>query len=99
MLLSECVLIYLSTKAADAVVSWGSAYFDRSIFLCYEQIRPNDAFGQVMLDNMEVRRGGRAATPRLRRGWADRGAWIGRLGAVRSPFAPVAGSRAPRRAG
>ena len=64
LVLSECVLIYLQTAAADAVVRWAASFFERSLFLCYEQIRPDDAFGQTMLQNLQV---GRAWTEPVRR--------------------------------
>ena len=36
------------TCSADAVITWASRRFDDAMFVSYEQLHPNDAFGQVM---------------------------------------------------
>jgi len=55
LVISECVLIYLKTPDADAVVHWVGTFFEHTMILCYEQIQPNDPFGQMMLQNLQVR--------------------------------------------
>ena len=55
MFLSECVLVYLEPEDSGAVISWAGTNFPRAAMLTYEQIKPHDAFGQVMVKNLEVR--------------------------------------------
>jgi len=55
--LSECVLIYLKKPDADHIVQWAGSRLAKSVFVCYEMIRPNDGFGEVMVRNLEVRAG------------------------------------------
>lgn len=54
-MLSECVLIYLKKDQADRIVAWAGQQLARAVFVCYEQIHPRDAFGEVMLRNLEQR--------------------------------------------
>ncbi|CAN8005666.1 unnamed protein product [Ixodes pacificus] len=49
LLLSECVLSYVDTKHSDKLVAWTARKFQDVMFVVYEQIRPYDAFGIVML--------------------------------------------------
>eukprot|EP00466_Bigelowiella_natans_P004770 jgi/Bigna1/92490/estExt_fgenesh1_pm.C_270011 len=59
LFLSECVLIYLEPKYSTGVIAWASKKssngggFGR--FVCYEQIRPDDPFGQIMIQNLQGR--------------------------------------------
>ncbi|KAL2326209.1 hypothetical protein Fmac_025267 [Flemingia macrophylla] len=53
-IISECVLIYLDPDSSRAVVGWASQTFTTAIFFLYEQILPDDAFGQQMMRNLEV---------------------------------------------
>jgi len=55
LFLSECVLVYLEADDADAVIEWSAKNTERSVFVTYEQIRPDDAFGAVMMDNLKRR--------------------------------------------
>lgn len=55
LLLSECVLVYLEPEESCAIIAWAARAFSRSVFVTYEQIRPHDAFGQVMARNLEER--------------------------------------------
>ena len=55
LFLSECVLVYLEPEESCAIIAWAAATFPRSTFVTYEQIRPHDAFGQVMARNLEER--------------------------------------------
>ncbi|KAG8363443.1 hypothetical protein BUALT_Bualt19G0023100 [Buddleja alternifolia] len=54
-IIAECVLIYLDPESSRAIVGWTSRTFSTSIFFLYEQIRPDDAFGQQMIRNLESR--------------------------------------------
>ncbi|KAK1304593.1 hypothetical protein QJS10_CPB11g00288 [Acorus calamus] len=54
-IIAECVLIYLDPESSCAIVGWASKTFSTSIFFLYEQIHPEDAFGQQMMRNLESR--------------------------------------------
>lgn len=54
-IIAECVLIYLEPDSSRALVSWSSKTFSNAIFFLYEQIRPDDAFGEQMIKNLESR--------------------------------------------
>ncbi|KAK4416068.1 Leucine carboxyl methyltransferase 1 [Sesamum alatum] len=54
-IIAECVLIYLDPESSRAIVGWASRTFSTAIFFLYEQIRPDDAFGQQMIRNLESR--------------------------------------------
>jgi O-methyltransferase involved in polyketide biosynthesis len=53
LFLSECVLVYLDSKVANAIVSATSTLADPT-FVTYEQIEPNDPFGAQMMENLKV---------------------------------------------
>jgi tRNA wybutosine-synthesizing protein 4 len=55
LVLTECVLVYLKPDEARMILSFVKDYFvgDR-LFLNYEMIKPDDPFGKVMLENLEV---------------------------------------------
>jgi tRNA wybutosine-synthesizing protein 4 len=54
IVLSECVLIYLQKQYSDAIVNWAGS-LQESFFVTYEQINPDDPFGQVMIRNLKTR--------------------------------------------
>ncbi|XP_047336908.1 leucine carboxyl methyltransferase 1 homolog [Impatiens glandulifera] len=54
-IIAECVLIYLEPDASTALADWASKKFSTAIFFLYEQIHPDDAFGQQMMRNLESR--------------------------------------------
>jgi len=54
MFLSECVMIYMDPKDSDAIVQWISENVPTAMIMAYEQILPNDAFGQMMIKNLKV---------------------------------------------
>lgn len=54
LFLSECVLIYMKDEHSSAVIRW-AATFEKAVFVTYEQILPDDAFGRMMLKNLEER--------------------------------------------
>lgn len=55
LVIAECVLIYLDPDVSRAVVKWAEEKFSTSIFAAYEQIHPDDGFGQQMIKNLESR--------------------------------------------
>lgn len=60
LLLCECVLVYVSPESTSALFDWFVNHFtatrDRSILgtIVYEMFGLQDAFGQVMLNNLRV---------------------------------------------
>ncbi|KAJ6722597.1 LEUCINE CARBOXYL METHYLTRANSFERASE [Salix koriyanagi] len=54
-IIAECVLIYLDPESTRGIVSWASKTFSTAAFFLYEQIHPDDAFGQQMIRNLESR--------------------------------------------
>ncbi|CAI7842354.1 unnamed protein product [Closterium sp. NIES-54] len=55
LLLCECVLIYMDAPSSHRLVAWAAEKFGTAAFVVYEQIRPDDAFGQQMIQNLEAR--------------------------------------------
>lgn len=61
LLLFECVLVYMAPESSSAIVDWFVNYFasihDGSILgaIVYEMFGLQDAFGQVMLNNLQSR--------------------------------------------
>lgn len=55
LIFAECVLIYLDPAVSRHVVKWCADKFDSAALIIYEQILPDDAFGQQMLRNLESR--------------------------------------------
>jgi len=53
--LSECVLIYMQAEFSQSIISWIAENSDVALFACYEQIKPNDAFGKMMIENLDRR--------------------------------------------
>ncbi|XP_053451711.1 tRNA wybutosine-synthesizing protein 4 [Nycticebus coucang] len=49
LLLAEAVLTYLEPDRAAALIAWASQRFPNAVFVIYEQMKPQDAFGQFML--------------------------------------------------
>ncbi|XP_075476481.1 leucine carboxyl methyltransferase 1 homolog isoform X2 [Primulina tabacum] len=54
-IIAECVLIYIDPESSRAIISWASRTFSTAVFFLYEQIHPDDAFGQQMIRNLESR--------------------------------------------
>lgn len=56
LILSECVLIYLPPDSITSILSFLSSHFTADLaIMCYEMINPHDAFGRMMLENLEDR--------------------------------------------
>ncbi|CAH1758045.1 1807_t:CDS:2 [Entrophospora sp. SA101] len=55
LFLSECVMIYMDPTDSDKLVEWIGKNMRLAIFIVYEQILPDDAFGSVMLHNLRLR--------------------------------------------
>lgn len=53
LLLAEAVLTYLQHSSAAALIAWAAQRFPNALFVMYEQMKPQDAFGQVMLQHFQ----------------------------------------------
>lgn len=51
LLLAEAVLTYLEPSSAAALIAWTAQRFPDALFVIYEQMKPGDAFGQIMLQH------------------------------------------------
>ncbi|XP_004578462.2 tRNA wybutosine-synthesizing protein 4 [Ochotona princeps] len=51
LVLAEAVLTYLEPERAAALIAWAAQRFPHALFVIYEQMRPQDAFGQFMLQH------------------------------------------------
>eukprot|EP00050_Salpingoeca_kvevrii_P008590 m.303806 g.303806 ORF g.303806 m.303806 type:complete len:303 (+) comp16234_c0_seq1:22-930(+) len=54
LFMSECVLIYMPPETAASLLQW-TATFPCAFYVNYEMVNPHDAFGQVMLRNLQSR--------------------------------------------
>ncbi|KAJ2713239.1 carboxy methyl transferase for protein phosphatase 2A [Coemansia spiralis] len=55
LFVSECVLVYLAAADSDALIDWITRAVPNAGIVTYEQIRPDDRFGQVMVTNLRAR--------------------------------------------
>jgi len=55
LVLLECLLVYLPPDAATAVLQLFASKANRVVLAGYEQIKPDDAFGRTMMDNLRRR--------------------------------------------
>ncbi|EGC37241.1 hypothetical protein DICPUDRAFT_54123 [Dictyostelium purpureum] len=55
LFISECVLVYIPTNCGNQVIEWASKNFTESGFITYEQIKPYDEFGKMMIKNIEMK--------------------------------------------
>lgn len=53
--LSECVMVYMDYGDSARLVEYLGSVISYGAFVSYEQIHPDDAFGQVMVRNMKER--------------------------------------------
>ncbi|KAF5229018.1 hypothetical protein FANTH_14344 [Fusarium anthophilum] len=56
LLLSECCLCYLTSSEASDVIDFFSSRIPNLGTIIYEPIRPDDAFGKMMVSNLAARR-------------------------------------------
>ncbi|KAF7558976.1 hypothetical protein G7046_g5170 [Stylonectria norvegica] len=56
LLLSECCLCYLPASTAAQVVGFFTSQIPRIATVIYEPIKPDDAFGKMMVSNLAARR-------------------------------------------
>ena len=54
LFLSECVLIYINPDLLNPTLQYLQQTFPNSLMVVYEQIRPNDPFGEMMIHNLHV---------------------------------------------
>ncbi|KAM7371067.1 hypothetical protein PAMP_010564 [Pampus punctatissimus] len=55
LLLSECVLVYMTPSQSSNLVHWAAETFHTAMFINYEQVNMSDRFGQVMIENLQRR--------------------------------------------
>ena len=55
LFLSECVLVYIDPESSGDIIAWVAKLFPFGHFLTYEQINPNDPFGEQMMSNLRRR--------------------------------------------
>ncbi|CAO3594480.1 unnamed protein product [Absidia cylindrospora] len=55
LFLSECVLIYLPLDSTTGILNWIQTTMSDCVFALYEQIRPDDNFGKIMIRNLQMR--------------------------------------------
>ncbi|XP_068161711.1 leucine carboxyl methyltransferase 1 [Antennarius striatus] len=55
VLLSECVLVYMTPSQSFNLVRWAAETFHTAMFVSYEQVNMCDRFGQVMIENLQRR--------------------------------------------
>ena len=55
IILSECVLVYLSPEHSAALISWAAVSFISAAYIDYEPMQPYDAFGKMMVQNLQRR--------------------------------------------
>ncbi|KAL0268023.1 UNVERIFIED_CONTAM: hypothetical protein PYX00_010112 [Menopon gallinae] len=53
LFLSECVITYMKEADSNRLIEWMSKKFKNSAFVNYEQIHPEDGFGEVMLRHFD----------------------------------------------
>lgn len=55
LFISECVFIYLLPEDSNKILKWITEKMNNVIFVLYEQIKPDDAFGKMMIHNLRGR--------------------------------------------
>lgn len=54
--MTECLLVYLRKEDSDKILQSVSTTFKGDLmYMNYEMIHPGDAFGKVMIENLEVK--------------------------------------------
>ena len=55
LFLSECVLVYIEPESSGKLIHWIADTFSLAAFVTYEQINPDDPFGEQMMSNLKRR--------------------------------------------
>ncbi|XP_066545264.1 leucine carboxyl methyltransferase 1 [Amia ocellicauda] len=55
LLVSECVLVYMTPEQSATLARWAANTFPTAMFINYEQVNMADRFGQVMIENLQRR--------------------------------------------
>ncbi|CAG5910799.1 leucine carboxyl methyltransferase 1 isoform 1-T1 [Menidia menidia] len=55
LLLSECVMVYMTPLQSSNLAHWAAETFHTAMFINYEQVNMGDRFGQVMIENLQRR--------------------------------------------
>ncbi|KAI7862867.1 S-adenosyl-L-methionine-dependent methyltransferase, partial [Spinellus fusiger] len=55
LFLSECVFVYLPSQDSHTILEWITREVQHAMCVLYEQIHPKDAFGKMMLKNLQER--------------------------------------------
>ncbi|KAJ3350718.1 hypothetical protein HDU83_009446 [Entophlyctis luteolus] len=55
LFLAECLFVYLPADTIDCILHWCANVPIASTVVAYDQIHPDDAFGQMMLENLKLR--------------------------------------------
>lgn len=55
LIISECCLCYLDTAVATSIIKWFGEKIEEMGIVFYEPIGPDDAFGQMMTENLAAR--------------------------------------------
>jgi len=53
--MAECVLIYMEPEHSNDLIQWIASTYEKAVFFNYEQIRPSDPFGKMMVRNLTNR--------------------------------------------
>lgn len=56
ILVTECVLIYLTQEHSTVLLKWAAGIFPTAMFINYEQVNMTDRFGQIMIENLQSRK-------------------------------------------
>ncbi|XP_032286582.1 leucine carboxyl methyltransferase 1 [Phoca vitulina] len=55
LLITECVLVYMTPEQSANLLKWAASSFDTAMFINYEQVNMDDRFGQIMIENLRRR--------------------------------------------
>ncbi|KAG8513522.1 Leucine carboxyl methyltransferase 1 [Galemys pyrenaicus] len=55
LLITECVLVYMTPEQSANLIKWAANSFETAMFINYEQVNMDDRFGQIMIENLRRR--------------------------------------------
>ncbi|XP_027241307.1 leucine carboxyl methyltransferase 1 isoform X2 [Cricetulus griseus] len=55
LLITECVLVYMTPEQSASLLKWAASSFETAMFINYEQVNMDDRFGQIMIENLRRR--------------------------------------------